>query len=754
MRFGDGMRENIELICDIAERILGAEQGADRGVLLEGVAQSIAEHMQAEVCSIYIYDERDQELVLRATCGLDPAAVNSVRLGLDEGITGQAVRELRPICVDRASMESSYKYFPGIQEERFEAFLAVPILRGVRRIGALVVQTDSAHAFEDSDITALRAIAAQLAAMFESVKLLNEAREGGVQLEPRGGEVEHGILRGRSASKGVAVGTVCLLDDTGLREETGSDEPADVSEQRAVFEEALQRTVDQIKSLQLSTSTQLEDVAVLIFSAHQLILEDEQFSGRIRELIGQGMLAQSAVTGVVDEYVKVFSKSQVPMIREKVLDVKDLGSRLIRNLQPGEGVEGDYQGKVIAVQELLPSDILKFSAERVEGLIICSGVTSHNAIICRSLKIPMVAVSRDAFASIQEGAPLLMDAGQGIVYFHPSEEILAQYRELEKTWTALHSAADVSEDRLTACGTRVEVMANVNLLSDLEPAREFKANGVGLYRSEFPFVVRNDFPTEEEQTSIYTRLVDQMEGRPVTLRTLDIGGDKMLSYYSNVNEANPFLGMRAIRFSLQNRDIFSQQLRAFLRAGAGADARIMFPLIASVDDFLSARQIVYECMEQLDQQGVTFNRDTQLGVMVELPSAVEVVEELAAEADFLSIGSNDLVQYMLAVDRTNEQVSDLYKGHHPAILRAVSRVVRAANALKKSVSICGDLAAEERMIPFLLGIGLRSFSIDIVNAPAVQRVIERVALADAEQEASDLLALGRISEIESYLASR
>jgi phosphoenolpyruvate-protein kinase (PTS system EI component) len=242
-----------------------------------------------------------------------------------------------------------------------------------------------------------------------------------------------------------------------------------------------------------------------------------------------------------------------------------------------------------------------------------------------------------------------------------------------------------------------------------------------------------------------------MEGRPVTLRTLDIGGDKMLSYYSNVNEANPFLGMRAIRFSLQNRDIFSQQLRAFLRAGAGADARIMFPLIASVDDFLSAREIVYDCMEQLDQQGVCFNRDTQLGVMVELPSAVEVVEELAEEADFLSIGSNDLVQYMLAVDRTNEQVSDLYKGHHPAILRAVNRVVRAANSRKKSVSICGDLAAEERMIPFLLGIGLRSFSIDIVNAPAVQRVIEQVALGDAEQEASDLLAMGRISEIEDFL---
>ena len=747
------MRENIELICDIAERILGADQGADRGVLLEGVARSIAEHMKAEVCSIYIYDERDQQLVLRATCGLDQAAVGSVRLSLEEGITGQAVRELRPICVDRASTESSYKFFPGIQEERFEAFLAVPILRGTRRIGALVVQADSEHAFEDPDMTALRAIAAQLAAMFESVKLLNEARNGGAQLESPVEEVERGILRGRSASKGVAVGTVCLLDDSGLREEVESGLPVDTKEERAVFEEALQRTIDQIKSLQLTTSTQLEDVAVLIFSAHQLILEDEQFSGRIRELIEQGVSARGAVTAVVDEYVDVFSKSQVPMIQEKVLDVKDLGSRLIRNLQPGEGSEGDYRGQVIAVQELLPSDILKFSAEKVEGLIICSGVTSHNAIICRSLKIPMVAVSRDAFTTIQEGAALLMDAGQGIVYFHPSEEILTQYRELENTWNALHSAADVNEERRTACGARVEVMANVNLLSYLEPAREFKANGVGLYRSEFPFIVRNDFPTEEEQTSIYTRLVDQMEGRPVTLRTLDIGGDKMLSYYSNVNEANPFLGMRAIRFSLQNRDIFSQQLRAFLRAGAGADARIMFPLISSVDDFLSAREIVYECMDQLDQQGVAFNRDTRLGVMMELPSAVEVVGELAAEADFLSIGSNDLVQYMLAVDRTNEQVSDLYKSHHPAILRAIHRIVAAAQDAGKPVSICGDLVTEVRLLPFLLGIGLRTFSIDIGNAPSLERSIAEIRLDEAKEQARQLLDMGKISDIEAFLSA-
>lgn len=747
------MKDNIELICDIAERIAFAGEGEDRGELLQEVAFSIAEHMAADVCSIYIYDEIEQTLSLRATQGLDTRAIGVVKLSLEEGITGQSLRELRPICVGQASIESAYKFFPGIREEQYEAFLAVPILRGQRRIGVLVVQASERDYFKENDVSALRAIAMQLATMFESVKLLKEARQGGAVLESKTTELKQDILRGRSASKGVAKGISCVLD-LGAEEHALQMQPASLGADLAAFDEALQRTIEQIQALQVMTSEKLADVAVLIFSAHLLILEDDQFTGRIRELISEGEVALHAIHLVVDEYVEIFSSSSVPMIREKVLDVKDLGNRLGRNLCSEEEFNSDYGGQIIAVRELLPSDILKFSAEQVEGLIICSGVTSHNAIICRSLGIPMVAISRDAFDVIPDGVPILMDAAQGIIYVEPSDEIIAKYQDLEETWRALNDASDVQEVRRTACGEVVEIMANINLLSDLEPAEHFKANGVGLYRSEFPFIVRSDFPSEEEQTHIYSRLVENMKGRPVTLRTLDIGGDKMLSYYSNVTEANPFLGMRAIRFSLQNREIFSQQLRAFLRAGIEVDARIMFPLIASVDDFVAAREIVWECMDELESQGVAVNRETQLGVMMELPSAVEVAEELADEADFLSIGSNDLVQYMLAVDRTNEQVSALYKSHHPAILRAIHRIVVAAQRAGKPVSICGDLATETHMIPFLLGIGLRTLSIDIRSAPSIERTIASIDLAEAEKLAIRLLAMGRISEIEAAILDR
>ncbi|RKX47152.1 MAG: phosphoenolpyruvate--protein phosphotransferase [Verrucomicrobia bacterium] len=520
------------------------------------------------------------------------------------------------------------------------------------------------------------------------------------------------------------------------------------------FATAIEKTVKQINNLQRQTSEDLADVAVLIFSAHLLILEDEQFTGRISGLIQDGTPAVKAIPLVVNDYVEVFSNSKMPLIREKVLDVKDLGNRLTRNLLAETADECDYRGQIIIAHELLPSDILKLSAENVEGFIVSSGVTSHNAIICRSLGIPMVAVGRELADGIADGEELLMDAGQGIVYLRPGAEILSKYKELDAAREALHKASDVKSKTLTKCGERIHIYANINLLSDLELARKFKAEGVGLYRSEFPFIVRNDFPTEEEQYGIYKKLVDQMKGKTVTFRTLDIGGDKMLSYYSNVHEANPFLGMRAIRFSLQNTDIFRRQLRAFLRAGTDGNTRIMFPLIASVDDFVAARAIVHECMDELEAAGIPFSRDTQLGVMMELPSAVEVVDELAQESDFLSIGSNDLIQYMLAVDRTNEQVSNLYLGHHPAILRSINRIVSAARAQGKDISICGDLSTDPRMLPFLLGIGLKKFSIDIVNAPAIQRLVHSFTLEETEEIAETMLGFGRISEVEAFLRAR
>ena len=303
----------------------------------------------------------------------------------------------------------------------------------------------------------------------------------------------------------------------------------------------------------------------------------------------------------------------------------------------------------------------------------------------------------------------------------------------------------------TADGARVRLMANINLLSDLKVASELNCDGIGLYRTEFPFIIRTTFPSEAEQYVIYRKLVGSMPGKPVTFRTLDAGGDKILSYYHDIKEQNPAMGMRSIRFSLQNKTIFGEQVRAILRAGAGADLRIMFPMISSMDEFHQAKEVVQESMEQLARRGLADNEKPKLGMMVELPSVVDLIDEFAREADFLSVGTNDLIQFMLAVDRTNESVANFYLPHHPSVLRVLSRVVRAAVENDCDLSICGDMAHKTRYIPFLLGIGVRAFSVDPIYLLRTQQMIAETSVADAEAHARSMLARTRISDITALL---
>jgi phosphotransferase system enzyme I (PtsP) len=294
-------------------------------------------------------------------------------------------------------------------------------------------------------------------------------------------------------------------------------------------------------------------------------------------------------------------------------------------------------------------------------------------------------------------------------------------------------------------------MANINLLSEIPLAQRLKAEGVGLYRSEFPFIVRNDIPTEEEQVRIYSGVLDALPGYETILRTLDVGGDKILAYYPASEESNPFMGLRAIRFLLRNPDIFTQQVRAMLRAGADRPLHIMFPLVSSVDDFIQAREVVAHCIHALANEGLPHNSAPSLGIMVEVPSAVELAREFARETDFLCIGSNDLIQYTLAVDRTNAKIADLFVPYHPAVLRALKKVADAAIAADKPVSLCGDMASDERMVPFLVGAGIHRLSMESSRIPPTQQLIERMSYSAARRLAADLLELPTLKAVERRL---
>lgn len=752
-------KDNVDLICNIAELAGLFKKSSNLEDFLQTVVSIVAYHMRSAVCSVYLYDEETRELVLTATQGLSPDSIGKVRLKLGEGLTGLALKELRPIREGSGVRNPNFKFIPGIREEQFQAFLAVPIVRGLERVGALVLQDPVENYFDDNDTKALQAIAAQLAATIENAKLLITLHQmeekqvsGKAEPPPPPDESELKFIRGTPASAGIAIGRAFVF---GADQDHFDIAPNAASRAWTIedFHRSLAKTEQQLEALQLQMEERLADVASMIFSAHLLIVKDDKFSGAMQALMESGTPVETAIATVVNQYIHLFGNSANPRLREKVQDVKDIGRRLVKNLQPGEESTGDYRGRVIIAGELMPSDILKLSAQKAEGLVLVGGgVTSHVAILARSLQLPMVMVEDRNLFKLGSDVVLALDGEQGNLYANPTPDVLKTFRDLAENRRAMEREEQLIADRTeTRDGVRVRLLCNINMLSEVPAARRLKAEGVGLYRSEFPFIVRSDFPSEEEQFRVYRKLLDGMAGRPVVFRTLDIGGDKMLSYFPRVNESNPFLGLRAIRFSLRHRDIFARQLRALLRAGHDTDLQIMFPLVSSVEDLTDARAVVQACIRELADEGIPHNPKPKLGAMIELPSAVEIADELAQEADFLSIGGNDLVQYMLAVDRTNEHISDLYVAYHPAVLRALHRVTQAAKRHGKPVSFCGEMAADPKMIPFLIGIGIDALSVEARQLPRVHQTVCALSAAEAGEKACRLLGLGRVRDVAKAL---
>ena len=747
-------KDNVDLICDIGELAGLFEKSHSLSDFLQSAVSIVAFHMRAAVCSIYLYDTEREVLTLAATQGLNADGVGKVTLNLGEGIVGTAMKELHPICEGHGSLNPNFKPIDGIFEENYEAFLAVPILlRGVMRVGVLVTQDPQPNYFHENDIKALRAISSQLAVVIENAKLLMSLHEAEQRVvEPKEEEMpaQPTFVKGVTASSGVVRGTAVVVDGHGYDVLTapGDDDanPASLDD----FELALQESIAQLTVLQNRMEERLGDVASLIFNAHLLILKDEGFSGQMRKLIEQGTPADRAVTSVVNAYIGLFSKSKNPRLQEKVLDVKDLGHRLLRNIQQHGEDQGDYAGQILIARELLPSDVLKFAAQNVEGIVIVQGgITAHISILARSLRVPMVFVENEAILNVDEGCLILIDANQGTLFLDPSDAVLKQYDAIVNRQDT--ERLSVKPETFTVDGTKIKLLSNVNLLSDIEFALENKAEGIGLYRSEFPFIIRNEFPSEEAQRLIYERIYQDMPDKEVILRTLDVGGDKKLPYHHHDEEANPFLGLRAIRFSLKNLPIFKQQLRAMLRAGADRKLKIMFPFISSVDDFLEAKEVMNLCIRELAAEALPHNANPKVGLMVELPAAVEIIDELADAADFFSIGTNDLIQYLLAVDRTNESVSSMYVCHHPAVLRSVYRIVNSAIHNDVDVSVCGDMALNEDMLKFLIGIGVRKISIDPQQIPRVQAFIGGLHTEEARRHARKLLRFGTLREVNQFL---
>lgn len=752
--------DHIKMLCDISELSSLFEQSSLEDLLQKAV-DMVAEHMRAQVCSIYLYNDSDNDLVLRATHGLTQESVGKIRMSPGQGLVGLSFLEIRPIRDNHASKNPNFKFYPGINEELYDAFLAVPIFRGHIRIGVLVVQRTRGDDFSEKDELALRATASQLVSMLENIRLMiasgeiasasasGKAKKTDSRMEQKD-LWQNRVFNGKKGAPGLVFANAVVqgvqIKDR-LFQHYSLSEHFDLGD----FDAAVKETKRQLEDLQTAVEERLSDAASLIFESHLLILKDPGFVVAMRSEVQEGKNAAEVILKFYHQYKKVFDASEVALIREKSQDLEDLTTRLLGNLTGLLIEEQSIGGHILIARDLLPSDLLRYSAQNIKGIILVrGGVTSHVAILARSLQIPLMLVNEPSLLSLTEELPVILDADHEKVYLNPIEKVKTSVLEKSRMRSVIAQKEDhgivYTRDR-----KKISLMINVNLLTDSNIISSDEIAGVGLYRTEFPFIIRHNFPSEEEQFVIYHKLVQNLRGKPVTFRTLDIGGDKILSYYDFPHQDNPFLGMRSLRFSLSHQDIFKQQLRAILRAGAGCDLKLMFPMVSSLDDIYMCRELLSETQNELRNEGIEYNTSPDLGAMVEIPSTIAIIDELASELNFLSIGTNDLIQYMLAVDRTNEKVSDYYIPHHPAILRSLKRISEAGAKYDIPVSICGDMGSKERYIPFLLGIGINILSMDANSIRRSKDYIEKLDYEQGRLLAEDMLKAKSIHEVELLL---
>lgn len=561
-------------------------------------------------------------------------------------------------------------------------------------------------------------------------------------------------ITGQPVADGVVMGTAVVI---AAQVDTLAASPIldEAKYTLADFRRAVRLTCEQLYEFQQRIRESISEPISNIFASHLAILDDDAYTGKIRGRIEGGTAVQDAIKGVTDEFVGVFTHSVHLRFREKVDDLNDIARRLLANLahQADVGLNIDYHGRILITPMLFPSDMLRLVAQRAEGIILTTGgVTAHISVLAQSLEMPMIFAGTQLMEGVTSGTALLMDANQGILYTNPGADLMARYASLLETHgKALPPEGAIQPQTLTSDGRRIRLLTAVGLVSEAKTARQLGAEGVGLYRSEMPFLIHNGFPSEDEQSIIYRKVMEAMEGREIVFRTLDLGGDKIPEYFLAAEESNPFLGLRGMRFAYRHREIFTTQVRALLRAAHDRPLKVMFPLVSSVDSLRYARDLVGVAIRDLQAAHIPHQSQPELGAMIELPCAVGIADALAAEADFLSIGSNDLVQHMLAVDRTNEQVAEWYVPWHPAILRAIKAVVEAARHHHKPLSLCGDMAQDPALIPVLIGIGITALTVPARRMLRVQHLIQQIDAAAVDELARKVLAASTLTEISRLL---
>jgi phosphotransferase system enzyme I (PtsI) len=565
------------------------------------------------------------------------------------------------------------------------------------------------------------------------------------------------LKKGINASPGIAIARaiVYVKQELTVVQQSIDDVQAELDR----FNAAVAKSKDQLNTLKEKTASEMSEEEAAIFDAHSMFLEDPEFVGAITQAVENDKInAEAATKAVVDQFYAMFDAMDDPYFKGRAADIQDVGDRLLRNLMGIEIMDISHldEDAVIVAEDLAPSDTATMDKVHVKGFATDIGSrTSHTAIMARSLEIPAILGLQDITKTAKTGEIIIVDGSTGEAIVDPTDEELAEYKEKQKAFEAyMAELAELKDqDAETTDGHKVKVVANIGSPKDVEGVVRNGGKGVGLYRSEFLYMNSDEMPTEDKQFAAYKTVIEQFkDGEGVIIRTLDIGGDKKLPYLPLEEEMNPFLGLRAIRLCLSKPDMFKTQLRAILRASAFGKTRVMFPMIGNVGEVRQAKAILKECMQELDAEGIDYDHDLETGIMVEIPSAAITADIIADEVDFFSIGTNDLCQYTLAVDRMNQNVSYLYDPLHPAILRLVKNVItQSHNKPGKFTGMCGEMAGDPVAALILLGLGLDEFSMSASSIPQVKKIIRSVSFEQAKAVADKAMTMQTGAEIRQYV---
>jgi len=720
------------------------------------LASRVKQTLNVDSCSIYLADYEAQEFILKATDGLHPDAVEQVRIGFSEGLIGLVGQREEPLNIVNAPSHPRFKHYPEVKEEKYNAFLGTPIINQRRVLGVITLQQAEMRRFSEDEEAFLVTLAAQLA-----LEITNADIRGALTLSnSNDNTARQKNVRGIAGSPGLAIGKGVSLDKSiNLKNWVvkRTDSPLD---QIQLYRKGVEVTRGHVDALSNGLDDAIPDDVKSIFQLYHHLLDANSLGREVEEKIREGWDAASSLKMVIESYAARFRAMDDPYMQERAIDIVDLSDRILANiLYEANGQK--VTEKVITKASILVADevsapmLAEFPRDKLQGIISIRGSNnSHAAILARAMGVPAVMGCQNVTPALLEDKEILLDGYSGEVIISPERNIKTEFIQLIEEESAIAEKIDAEADKPceSVDGCRMSLYINAGLSAEVELNAEQIGAGVGLYRTEIPFMLRERFPSEQEQVELYRQVLEAAPTLPITMRTLDVGGDKPLPYFP-ISEENPFLGWRGIRLTLDHPEIFLVQVRAMLRASVGlSNLQIMLPMISTVSEVQEAKRLInqafYEISDEITESGEVLNKP-KLGIMLEVPSVLYQLPQLAKHVDFFSVGSNDLTQYLLAVDRNNTRVAGLYNSYHPAVLGALYDVVQKANQNQVPVTICGEIAGEPAGALLLMGMGYRRLSMNGFNLRKINWLIRKVTLDECKQLLS--LALTSVNQEEVFV---